>query len=390
MKIEGRIKQLDVHTPNGFSGQLFKNAHFTFNYGSEAAVENQVSITMGLRNESYTRGALFPIFEMNLPEGYVRHYVIERLRKVAAIDDMLFLALSGNNGIGRLSYKTELIDMEASEAITLESIIDSGNSTALFAELVETYLLHTSVGVSGVQPKVVVPEERGTLALPTLIVKSGNAEYPNIAINEFICLSIAKESGLRTPEFWNTKDRQLFIMRRFDILESGEKIGMEDFSVLMGKPGDKKYEGRYETLLRAANLYEVDVTEMFEQIALSLIIGNGDAHLKNFAILYENVNGPFQLSPVYDVVCTRPYGDETTALSINKSRNYPSRTYLEKMGKQFGVREPDKIIDRIGDAVGVVCRQNSDILAQLGALEIQTSIIKNRDLVLTRGSHSYR
>ena len=382
MKIEGRIKQLDVHTPVGFSGQLFRNAHFTFNYGSEATIENQVSITMALRNESYTRGALFPVFEMNLPEGYVRHYVIERLRKVAAIDDMLFLALSGNNGIGRLSYKTELINEEASEAIPLESIIASGNGTALFADLVETYLLHTTVGVSGIQPKVVVPEERGTLALPSLIVKSGNAEYPNIAVNEFVCLSIAKEAGLRTPEFWNTEDRQLFIMRRFDILESGEKLGMEDFSVLMGKSGDKKYEGRYETLLRAANLYEVDVTEMFEQIALSLILGNGDAHLKNFAILYENVNGPFQLSPVYDVVCTKPYGDETTALSINKSRNYPSRTYLEKMGKQFGVRQPDKIMDRIGDAVGVVCRQYSETLAQLGALDIQTSIIKSRDRVL--------
>ena len=339
---------------------------------------------MGLRNESYTRGALFPIFEMNLPEGYVRHYVIERLRKVATIDDMLFLALSGNNGIGRLSYKTELVDVETSTAIPLESIIASGNSTALFAELVETYLLQTSVGVSGVQPKVVIPEERGSLALPTLIVKSGNAEYPNIAINENVCMSIAKEAGLKTPEFWNTDDLQLFITRRFDILESGEKLGMEDFSVLMGKPGDKKYEGRYETLLRAANLYEVDVTEMFEQIALSLIIGNGDAHLKNFAILYENINGPFQLSPVYDVVCTRSYGDETTALSINKSRNYPSRTYLEKMGKQFGVREPDKIIDRIGDAVGVVCGQYSEILAQLGALEVHTSIIKNRDLVMKR------
>jgi serine/threonine-protein kinase HipA len=386
MKIEGRIKQLDIHTPGGFSGRLFKNAHFAFNYGPEATVENQVSITMGLRNESYTRGALFPIFEMNLPEGYVRHYVIERLRKFAPIDDMLFLALSGNNGIGRLSYKTKLIDVEASAAITLESIIASGNSTALFADLVETYLLHTSVGVSGVQPKVVIPEDRGSLALPTLIVKSGNAEYPNIAINEYVCMSIAKEAGLKTPEFWNTEDRQLFIMRRFDILDSGEKLGMEDFSVLMGKSGDKKYEGRYETLLRAANLYEVDVTEMFEQIVLSLVIGNGDAHLKNFAILYENVNGPFRLSPVYDVVCTRPYGDETTALSINKSRNYPSRSYLEKMGKQFGVREPGKIMDRIGDAVGLICRQYSEIMAQLGAQDVQTSIIKNRDLVLTRGS----
>jgi len=302
------------------------------------------------------------------------------------VDDMLFLALSGDNGIGRLSYRTELLDTEADDAITLESIIESVNSNELFSELVEKYLIRTSVGVSGVQPKVVVPEQRGTLNLPSLIVKSGNAEYPNIAINEFVCMSIAREAGLRTPEFWITQDHQLFVMRRFDILNTGEKLGMEDFSVLMGKPGDKKYEGRYESLMRAANLYDVDVTEMYEQIVLSLIIGNGDAHLKNFAILYEDVNGPFRLSPLYDVVCTKPYGDETTALSIHKSRNYPSRAYLEKLGDQFGVREAKKILDKIGDAVDTTCREYSDQLSELGAQDIQISIIENRDQVLARAS----
>jgi len=386
MKIEGRIKQLEVHTPTGLSGQLYRNAHFTFNYSAKVKAQNQVSITMALRSESYTRGALFPIFEMNLPEGYVRHYVIERLRKSAPIDDMLFLALSGNNGIGRLSYRTDNPDAEADDAITVESIIESGNSNELFTELVEKYLLNTSVGVSGVQPKVIVPEERGTLPLPSLIVKSGNAEYPNIAINEFVCMSIAKAAGLSTPEYWITRDYQLFVMRRFDILESGEKLGMEDFSVLMAKSADKKYEGRYESLMRAANLYEVDITEMYEQIVLSLIIGNGDAHLKNFAILYEDINGPFQLSPLYDVVCTKPYGDETTALSINKSRNYPSRAYLEKLGDQFGVKEPKKIMDKIGDAVDTTCKEYSNLLSELGAKNIRTSIIKNRDQVLVRAS----
>jgi len=384
MNIEGRIRQLEVHTPGGLSGRLFRNAHFTFNYADQAQAQNQVSITMALRSESYTRGALFPIFEMNLPEGYVRHYVTERLRKSVPIDDMLFLALSGHNGIGRLSYRTENPDAELDDAISLTSIIESGNGNELFAELVEKYLLRTTVGVSGVQAKVVVPERRGTLALPSLIVKSGNAEFPNIAVNEFVCMSIAKAAGLRTPEFWITRDYQLFVMRRFDILESGERLAMEDFCVLMAKPGDKKYEGRYESLLRAANLYEVNITEMYEQIVLSLIIGNGDAHLKNFAILYANTNGPFQLSPLYDVVCTKAYGDETTALSINKSRSYPARAYLEKLGAQFGVKEPKNILDKIGDAVDTTCLECVNLLTELSAQNIKTSIMRNRDQVLAR------
>ena len=123
---------------------------------------------------------------------------------------------------------------------------------------------------------------------------------------------------------------------------------------------------------------------MYEQIVLSLIVGNGDAHLKNFAILYENVSGPFRLSPVYDVVCTKPYGDATTALSINKSRNYPHRSYLEKIGKEFGVRAPGTIIDRISEAVSKVCNDNMDLMNQRGAQNIRKAIIQNRDSTMAR------
>ena len=384
MRIKERVRQLEVLTPAGLSGRLFRNAHFTFNYDPKSEARDQVSITMAIRNESYTRGSLFPIFEMNLPEGYVRRFVYERLRKAVPVDDMLFLALSGNNGIGRITYQTDLFDSKASEPVSLDAILGSHNSSVLFRDLVENYLLHTSVGISGVQPKVAVPEERGMFALPALIIKSGNDEYPNIAINEYVCMSIAKEAGIETPEFWISEDQQLFVMRRFDITESGQRLGMEDFSVLMGKPGDKKYQGRYETLMRAANLYEIDVTGMYEQIVLSLIVGNGDAHLKNFAILYENVSGPFRLSPVYDVVCTKPYGDSTTALSINKSRDYPHRSYLEKIGKEFGVRAPEAIIDRISEAVSKVCNDNMDLMNQRGAQNIRKAIIQNRDSTTAR------
>ena len=382
MSIEGRIRKLEVHTPAGLSGRLLKNAHFTFNYVPDATTEHQVSVTMQIRDESYTRGALFPIFEMNLPEGFVRHYVYERLRKTAPVDDMLFLALSGDNGIGRLRYRSEQFEQEDTEVTSLEEILESKDTNALFTELVETHLLRTSVGVSGIQPKVVVPEYRGTLSLPSLILKSGNAEYPNIALNEFLCMSIAKHAGLRTPEFWLSSDSQLFVMRRFDILASGEKLGMEDFSVLMAKPGDKKYEARYESLMRAGNLYEVDTTEVFEQIALSMVVGNGDAHLKNFAILYEDIRGPFWLSPIYDVVCTKPYGDETVGLSINGSRNYPNKSYLEKLGKAFGVKNPREILDRIGTSVSEVVAENLDLISENKAGFIQNEILNNRDQVM--------
>ena len=136
--------------------------------------------------------------------------------------------------------------------------------------------------------------------------------------------------------------------------------------------------------MNAANLYEIDVTSMYEQIALSLIIGNGDAHLKNFAITYKSTDGPYELSPLYDVVCTKVYGDETTALSINRTRNYPSRHYLEKLGSDFGVKEPSSILDRIGEAVSATCNEHASEFAQLGAENIKNKITESRDSALAR------
>ena len=104
--------------------------------------------------------------------------------------------------------------------------------------------------------------------------------------------------------------------------------------------------------------------------------------MKNFAILYEDVTGPYQLSPIYDVVCTKPYGDEKTALSINDSRNYPHRSYLEKLGKTFGVREPKSIIDRVSDAVDKISTDYADIMHQLKAQNILEAIIQNRGNML--------
>jgi serine/threonine-protein kinase HipA len=362
MKIDGPVREIDVTTPVGTSGRLIREAQFAFTYAPDAEMDRQVSVTMPVRSQSYSRGALFPVFEMNLPEGYVRRYVIERLRKQIPVDDMLFLALAGNNGIGRLGYLVAGIQHEATPAEDLESILQWVGGPGLFSELVERYLLRTTVGVSGVQPKVVVPEERGTLVTPSLIVKSGPDEFPAIAVNEFVCMSIGREAGLETPEFWLSDDHRLFVMRRFDLDAKGQRLGMEDFSVLMGRPGDRKYRGSYGALMKAASLYGVDVDRLYEQVVLSVLVGNGDAHLKNFAVIYESTAGPYRLSPVYDVVCTRVYDDHTLALRIGKDRSYPQRSSIERLGQAAGVRNPGTIIERVADAISTVLGDCNDLI----------------------------
>ncbi len=123
------------------------------------------------------------------------------------------LALQGSSGI----------EQENVGAEKLSEILNWNGSDDLFETLLNKYLLQTTI--SGVQPKVLVPEindsvEKSTLLLPTFIIKSGDAEFPQLALNEFICMKLAKACHIDTPEFWLSDNQQLFVMRRFDITKN--------------------------------------------------------------------------------------------------------------------------------------------------------------------------
>jgi serine/threonine-protein kinase HipA len=69
--------------------------------------------------------------------------------------------------------------------------------------------------------------------------------------------------------------------------------------------------------------------QFFLTVALSCAIGNGDAHLKNFAVLYENPEAPVRLAPSYDLVCTTLYqAHDVLALTLDDSKSFPNRERL--------------------------------------------------------------
>lgn len=112
---------------------------------------------------------------MNIPEGYVRERLTERLRRYIKVNDMLFLALQQNRGIGRLSYESDLV-LEPAGYESLEALVSWDRRESVFEYLLDKYLLNTAA-ISGVQPKLLVntqkSSERGTLVEPELIVKTG-------------------------------------------------------------------------------------------------------------------------------------------------------------------------------------------------------------------------
>ena len=358
-----------VHTPSGQSGVLrFEHGSYAFAYGERA---EEVSLTMPWKVASYNNGVLHPVFQMNIPEGYVRERLTERLRRYTKVNDMLFLALQQNRGIGRLSYDSEL-HMEPVGHESLESLVNWNSRDSAFEYLLDKYLLNTAA-ISGVQPKLLVNTEkageRGTLIEPELIVKTGGDEYENLALNEFVCMSIARACGISVPKFWLSQNEELFIMQRFD-LQDGQVLGMEDFAVLMKKPVDDKYLGSYENVAKVVQLYTRDTRQMdqiFDYVAISCMLGNGDAHLKNFSLLYDSISPltGLRLSPLYDVVNTTVYALDShdLALKMDKSREFPGKDRLVRYGKNIGVKNPairlEEMADRARDFIAGFDRWDS-------------------------------
>lgn len=388
MKInaKGRIKHIGIRVAGLPAGILNKNARFEFTYHSDA--KRPISVTMPLSTRHYQRGVLFPIFEMNIPEGYIRHRITELLRKHINVDDMLFLSLQGAGGVGCLSYETPDIEQEEVTGENLSEILAWNSEDDLFEELINKYLLHSTL--SGVQPKVLVPEhenkQKSAFVLPTLIVKTNDENYPELAINEFICMSLAKACQIETPEFWLSDNNKMFVMRRFDLTTEGSCIGMEDMAVLQGKSTDHKYEGSYESIAKALNLYSApkeDIETFYKMVVLSCMVGNGDGHLKNFAMLYNNPDD-MRLSPLYDVVNTQIYvPNDTLALNLAKSKDFPDRRRMITFSETLGIKNGEEILDQIEAQVRDELENLSDY-TKIMSQDINASILKNLHKVTTR------
>lgn len=383
MKIntDQRIRRIDIKVAGEATGLLEKITQFEFTYHSDA--QSPVAVAMPLEKRAYQSGSLFPIFEMNIPEGFIRHRITERLRKQIQVDDMLFLALQGNTGIGCISYATQGLEAEELTAESLAEILAWKGSNELFEELVNKYLLQSSI--SGIQPKILVPESiettaKGALILPSLIVKSGSGEFPQLAINEFICMRLAKACQIETPEFWLSDNQQLFVMRRFDLKDDGSCRAMEDMAVLQGKSTNDKYRSSYESVSKVLSFYssniKTDNEALFKMLVHSCMVGNGDAHLKNYAMLYDEPDD-MRLSPLYDVVNTQIYNPpDTLALNLGKSKSFPDRKRIIDAGKSFGVKKCEDIADEIADQI----RDELEALVdytEMMELDIKSTILEN-------------
>ncbi|AXX95320.1 type II toxin-antitoxin system HipA family toxin [Arcobacter ellisii] len=328
---------LTVKVNSKTSGVLsFEENEYIFSYKTEDK-KDFISLTMPVRAKSWNSKNLHPLFEMHLPEGYLLSIIKKHFSKFTKTDDFGLLKLMSPSIKGRVSYEQDLkVELKP---LVLDDLLHSSNEK-LFDELVSRFALNSPI--SGVQPKVLAQiENKATLKLEDYIVKSWGEDYPELALNEYLCMRVVQKANICVPEFYLSQDRKLFIMKRFDIKEDNTYLGFEDMCVLFGKNRNDKYEGTYEQIAKTIKTFvspkykKESLENFFKMIVINFLLKNGDAHLKNFGLIYDDILN-IKLAPAYDVVTTTVYiKNDIPALHLLGSKKWWKEKQLLRFGIEF-------------------------------------------------------
>jgi serine/threonine-protein kinase HipA len=213
------------------------------------------------------------------------------------------------------------------------------------------------MSISGVQPKLSMSRQRSRLLPVTaggqFILKPQTERFPLLPQNESLCMNIAGLLEIDTPPhgLFDLRDGSpAYLVRRFDRTPDGKKLRCEDFAQILGE--DDKYTGSMERIGKKirelSGVPGLDVQLFFERVLLNFLLGNGDAHLKNFSML-ESADGGLRLSPAYDIVCSKVVlpRESDCAITLNGKQNKIGRGDFEQFAGTL--RIPFKVVSDIID-----------------------------------------
>lgn len=185
--------------------------------------------------------------------------------------------------------------------------------------------------------------------------------------NENVSLELAREI-LGEAEVTAAKPGPLagieglaLIVERFD-RRGNEKLRLEDFAQILGKPRGREFDGKYHSsyeeaaaaITRFSVRARIDLARYFRLVVFNLALGNADAHLKNFSL--PEGSGGLRLSPAYDLINTLVYP------------NYERNVALEIGGKKRPFDTLDRgLIEAFGVSIGLPVQEVSrslDVLAK--------------------------
>lgn len=341
-------------------------------YRDSVSADDFVSLTMRVRREPWLwDDVLHPVFQMNLPEGYLLQVLQEQFGPHIGASPMALLSVIGRNMIGRVQVAPAGAKLdEPATPVDVAALLQGDNSEEAFAELVRR---HAGSGVSGVVPKFLDnadehlqlgPHKKATLLTHKHIIKGSSRLLPFVSLNEHLCMQVVRRvMPAATTEI--SSDGQALVVHRFDVDERGTRHwGMEDFCALLGLRPAAKYETTWERIAKAVrdHVPATNRPDVFRLMATLLLLTyalrNADCHAKNVALRYTR-HDDVHLAPAYDMITTVAYADY--------AKNPPAIAF---MGKKTW--DPGKSLQTFITATfGVQPREQAGMVEQIGAAMVE-------------------
>jgi serine/threonine-protein kinase HipA len=347
-------RALSVWWEGAIAGTLRVDQHgdMTFGYAPDwlaDASRRPLSISLPKREEPFTRRECQPFFDGLLPED-AQLDAVARALGISKRNDFKLLEALGGDVAGALTFWPEGDTPPVADAAPPATALDDGEIAELLDTLPQRPLLAGRDGIrlslAGAQSKLPVVLVDGKVALPaggqptTHILKPPIANLSGTTENEALAMRLAAALGLPVApvEARITAGRPYLLVtrydRRFDETGRARRLHQEDFCQALGIAPERKYaneggptfKASFDLLRRASTRPALEVLKLLDAAIFNVIIGNADAHGKNFSLLYED--GGTTLAPLYDLLCTVAY----PGLSPRFAMKIAKRETLEEIG----------------------------------------------------------
>jgi|TARA_B110000211_G_scaffold48969_1_gene53267 serine/threonine-protein kinase HipA len=276
---------------------------------------------------------LHPVLSNLLPEGSLRELIAQGL-KVHVDNEFHILSYLGDDLPGAI--KAAPMDPKDVPDYLLNIQGKAKAKAVKFDKVIQ----ENKFSLAGVQMKFSMKEKDGRYNLSKgdelgdWIIKTPSTKHKFVPLNEYTAMSLAELAGVEIPEIKLVEMGQLddlppinlpdekkaFAIKRFD-RDAEQRIHMEDFAqVLVKYPHEKYTAANYENIGKVIYDFSgdglADAQQFARRLLVNILLANGDAHLKNWSLIYPDRFTP-RLSPAYDIVTTKVYIENETKYALN-------------------------------------------------------------------------
>lgn len=345
--------KLYVYLRNKKCGYLFstpdKGIVFEYDIDYLSDTENHpLSVSLPFSKKTFSQKECIPYFYGLLPEGDVKKKIAAELH-VSETSTLKLLEALGGECAGTVSFfkEEEIIIPPQEEYLFCEENYLQIKREEIFQKIKNSPKIPVlmsekeyRLSLAGAQEKIALTYINGNWYVPlngapsTHILKPARLDYPDLGINEYISMKLAKHYLGNVPEvdlLSFTKEEetyQVFCIERYDrkiVFDSNairiQRVHQEDFCQALGIMSDNKYQNDggpglvdlISIIRDNSSSPIIDVQKCAEYFIFNFLIGNCDAHGKNYSLLYKDGK---QLAPAYDIVSTTVYPDLSKKLSM--------------------------------------------------------------------------